>query len=478
MAFTEYGDYDGIGLAGLVKNGEVSAREIIDEAIRRAGAINPDLNFLAHEAFAVARAAADDKNLPDGPLKGVPWLVKELASSWAGQPFTNTLPYLKDMVAPVDSVIIRRLKGAGMIPFGKSTSPEQGWCLATESSLHGVTLNPWDVGRTPGGSSGGSAVAVATRVTPLADASDGGGSIRIPAANCGLVGLKPARGRITLQPLAVDYWYGGAVIFGVSRSVRDTALLLDVVHGGLPGEPYRQPDPPRSFSQEAQTDPGNLRIALVTDTPEHGTTVDPQVRQAVEATAGLLEGLGHLVEPQPVPYDFWPLYKTYTAIVAAQTTAFIDAMAELVGRTATDDDMANLYWTMVDKGRRLSAAEHSNHIEAMRQACCQMMTTMAPYDVWLMPTVPMLPRTHGYYDLSLDVETYDDTRMGPDCCFAAPFNASGAPAISLPLGWAKEGWPIGVQFVGRDGDEATLLRLAAQLEQAQPWADKRPGICS
>lgn len=478
MEFSEYGDYDAIGLAELVTSKQVSPREVIDEAIRRAMALNPDLNFLAHQAFDVARAAADDKNLPNGPLKGVPWLVKELASSWAGQPLTNTLPYLKDMIAPADSEIMRRLKAAGMIPFGKSTSPEQGWCLATESSLHGVTLNPWDPQRTPGGSSGGSAVAVAARVTPLADASDGGGSIRVPAANCGLVGLKPARGRISLQPLAVDYWYGGAVIFGVSRSVRDTALLLDILQGGSPGEPYRLPDPRQPFLNEVRTAPGSLRIAFVTATPDGGTRVDAQVIAAIERTVNLLEGLGHKVEPQPVPYDFWPLYKTYTSIIAAQTTAFFDAMADLVGRPATADDMANLYWTMIDKGRRLSAADHSNDIESMRQACCRMATTMTAYDVWLMPTLPMLPRTHGYYDLSLDVEIYDNTRMGPDCCFTAPFNASGAPAISLPLAMANEGWPIGMQFVGRDGDEATLIRLAAQLERAQPWHRLQPGICS
>ena len=478
MAFTDYGDYDGVGLAELVTAKQITALEVIDEAIRRTEALNPQLNFLAHEAFDVARTTAGSKDLPDGPLKGVPWLVKELASSWAGQPFTNSLPYLKDMVAPFDSEIIRRLKRAGMILFGKSTAPEQGWCLETHSSLHGITRNPWDLERTPGGSSGGSAVAIASRVTPLADGSDGGGSIRVPAANCGLVGLKPARGRITLQPATVDYWYGGAVLFGLSRSVRDTAMLLDVLQGGLPGEPYRLPDPAQSFSQDAVTDPGKLRIALVTDTPAHATAVDPVVKKAVEDTGSLLEGLGHTVEVQPIPYDFWPLYETYTAIVAAQTTAFFDAMAGPVGRPPSVDDMANLYWTMIEKGRRMSAADHSNHIEAMRQTCCQMATTMAAYDAWLMPTLPMLPRKHGYYDLSLDVETYDNTRMGPDCCFTAPFNASGLPAISLPLAWAEEGWPIGVQLVGREADEATLIRLAAQLELAQPWSERRPGICS
>ncbi len=478
MAFNEYGDYDAIGLADLVRGGAVSARELIDEAIRRAEAVNPQLNFLAHDGFEVARTAADDANLANGPLKGVPWLVKELASSWGGQPFTNTLPYLKDMRAPVDSELIRRMKAAGMIPFGKATSPEQGWALATESSLHGITRNPYDLDRTPGGSSGGSAAAVAARVLPMADASDGGGSIRVPAANCGLVGLKPARGRVTFAPLAVDFWYGGATIHCVSMSVRDTALLLDITSGGLPGEPYVLPRPARPFIEEAGTEPGRLRIAMVTDTPAHGTAVDAQIAAAVQHAGKLLEGLGHHVEIEPVPFDFWPLYKTYTALIAAQTAGFFDAMAELVGRPATADDMAPLYWTMAEKGRRMSAVDHSNQIEFMRQSCRDLLTRMAAYDAWLMPTVPMLPREHGYYDMSLDVETYDDTRMGPDCCFTAPFNASGSPAISVPMAWSTEGWPIGVQLVGRDGDEATLIRLAAQIEIAQPWRDRRPAVCA
>ena len=478
MAFTEYGDYDATGLAALVRAGEVSASEVLEEAIRRADALDPELGFLAHRAFDVARQTASDPALPAGPFQGVPWLVKELATSWAGQPYTNSLPYLRDFKAPVDAEIVRRLKAAGMVLFGKSTSPEQGWCLATESSLHGVTRNPWDVARSPGGSSGGSAAAVAARVLPMADASDGGGSIRVPAANCGLVGLKPARGRISLAPIAVDYWYGGAVIFGISRTVRDSALLLDVLASDVPGEPYRLPRPPRSFSAEVGAPPGRLRIAVVTATPDHGTPVDPQIKAAVEDAARLLESLGHAIEVQPVPFEYWPLFKNYTALIAAQTAAFIDAMAGAIGRAAGPDDMAPLYWTMIDKGRRMSAIEHSNQLEQMRAACCAFLARMAAFDVWLMPTLPMLPRTHGYYDMSLDVETYDETRMGPDCCFTAPFNAAGSPAVSLPLAWSREGWPIGVQLVGRDADEATLIRLAAQLEVARPWQDRRPSICA
>jgi amidase len=478
MTISEYVQLDATALARSVRAGEFSAAEVLEEAISRCETMNLELNLLAHEAFAAGRQTASDPALPMGPLAGVPWLVKELATAWEGQPFTNSLPYIKDMRGPADAVIVSRLKAAGAVLFGKSTSPENGWSLATESSLHGVTKNPFDTNLTPGGSSGGSAVAVATRVTPISDASDGGGSIRVPASNCGLVGLKPSRGRISLQPTAVDYWYGGAQIFGLSRTVRDTGLLLDVLQGGLPGEPYRLPAPSRSYVEEVATDPKQLRIALVTETPEHGTPVDRQVKAAVEASAKSLESLGHIVEPQPVPYEYWPLFKSYTALIAAQTAAFFDAMAAPVGRVATPDDMANLYWTMVEKGRRMSAIDHSNQIEAVRRQCCAMAVKMDSFDVWLMPTSPMLPREHGYYDMALDVEAYDESRMGPDCCFVAPFNASGAPAISLPMGRSVEGLPIGVQLVGRIGDEAGLLNLAGQLERAEMFSVRPPPICS
>ena len=478
MAFDQYGEYDALGLAELVKSKQVTAREVIDEAIRRAEAVNPELNFLNHKAYDLAREAADDPKLPDGPLKGVPWLVKDLATAWTGQPVTNCCPYLKDVVAPSDSETLRRMKAAGMIPFAKTTSPEQGWAISTESSMFGITRSPWNTERTPGGSSGGSAAAVVTRVLPMAEASDGGGSIRVPAANCGLVGLKPARGRISLAPAVADFWYGGATFLCVSRTVRDTAVLLDVTGGHLPGEPYQIPQPARPYLEEAGADPGKLRIAMVTDTPDHGTPVDPQVKQAVSDAGTLMESLGHTVDPQPVPYDFWPLYKAYTEIIAVQTAAFFAGMAAVVGREATQDDMAPFYWTMIEKGRSFSGVDHSNQVETMRQMCRGFLGEMAAFDAWLMPTVPMLPRGHGYYDMSLDVDAYDGTLMGPDCCFTAPFNASGSPAISVPMSMSDDGLPIGVQFVGRDCDEATLIRIAAQIETARPWIDRKPGICT
>lgn len=478
MAFEEYGDYDALGLGELVNSKEIKPREIVEEAIRRAELINPKLNFLNHKAYQLALDTADDPELPNGPFRGVPWLVKDLATAWAGQPLTNCCPYFKDFVADGDAEVLKRMKAAGLIPFAKTTSPEQGWAISTESSMFGVTRSPWDLDRTPGGSSGGSAAAVSARVVPMAEASDGGGSIRVPAANCGLVGLKPARGRMSLSPAAADYWYGGVSFLCVSRTVRDTAALLDVTGGALPGEPYQIPTPAKTYLKETAADPGKLRIALVVDTPERGTPVNDQVKQTVEDTGVLLERLGHRVEPQPVPYDFWPLYKTYTEIIAVQTAGFFDAMAGAVGRKATQGDMANFCWTLVEKGRRFSGIEHSNQVETVRQQCRAFVGRMNDFDAWLMPTVPMLPRAHGYYDMSLDVETYDDTIMGPDCCFTSPFNAAGLPAISLPMGTSDEGLPIGIQLVARDCDEATLIRIAAQLENAKPWIDVKPTICT
>ena len=476
MSFAEYGDYDGLGLAELVKKKEVTPSEIMEEAIRRTEALNPELNFLIFDAFEEGRRMAADPNLPDGPFKGVPWLIKELATAWEGQPMTNSCKYMKDLVAPFDSHAVTLTKAAGFTLLGKSNAPELGWALACEPKLYGTTKNPWDTSRTPGGSSGGAAAAVASRVLPLAEASDGGGSIRVPASHSGLVGLKPGRGRVSMAPAIVDFWYGGALFFCLSRSVRDSAAYLDAINGSLPGEPYYAPKPATPFLNEVSTSPGKLKIALVTDTPEGCTPLDGEVEAAVLATGKLLEELGHTVEVQPIPYDFWPLTDLYTRITALQTASWIDAMGGFVGRPPEGDDLAPLYWSMIDIGRSISGIEHSNDVEAMRMICREMVGKMAAYDAWLMPSIPVPAREHGWYDMSLDADTYNKTRMGPDCTYSAPMNASGQPAISLPLHMSSGGLPIGVQFVGRELDEATLLRLAGQLEEALPWKDRKPAI--
>ena len=461
--FAEYLKYDAVGLAKLVRDGDIAIEEVLQEAIRRSEQANSKLNFISYESYELALEYVK-KSKPHGPLAGVPWLVKELASSWAGQPLTNTVPYLRKVVADKDSELISRLKSAGAIPFAKSTSPENGWALSTESTLHGVTRNPWNLERTPGGSSGGSAAAVAAGVTPIADASDGGGSIRVPASNCGLVGLKPARGRISLAP-HVDYWFGGVSLFCVSRTVRDTATLLDVLGGSLTGEPYTPLGPRVSYVDEVGKSSGKLSVALIRSSPDGCTPVDPEVSAVLEEQAKLMEKLGHVVEEVKMPFEYWDLYDDYSKIIAVQTASFFEDMAEKVGRPATSSDMATLYWSMIKQGHEMTSLDYDRCINRLRTKARDMVASMAHFDLWMMPTTPMLPREHGYYDMSLEVKKYHNTIMAPDCCFTVPFNVSGLPAISLPLGISTDALPIGIQFVSRQHDETTLIRIGTELEQ-------------
>ena len=240
-------NYDGIGIGDLVRSKEIKPIEIYEEAVNRTLELNPKLNFLWYEGFEEGRKMANNPNLPDGPFKGVPWLVKELASMWEGLPLHNHCPYLKDGITPFDSYLVKQIKKSGFLLLGKSIAPEMGWALSSEPKMHGPVKSPWDLNLTPGGSSGGSAAAVAARVTPISDASDGGGSIRVPASYCGLVGLKPSKGRVSLSPALSDYWYGGAIFLCVSRTVRDTAAFLEITGGSLPGDPYYMPLPKEGF---------------------------------------------------------------------------------------------------------------------------------------------------------------------------------------------------------------------------------------
>ena len=272
--------------------------------------------------------------------------------------------------------------------------------------------NPWDISRTPGGSSGGAAAAVAARVLPIAEASDGGGSIRVPASHSGVVGLKPGRGRVANAPVAVDFWYGGAVFLCLSRSVRDTAQYLDVVNGSLPGEPYTAPKPEVPFLTEAGTPPGNLKIALVGESPGGCTPLDREVADALQATGELLGELGHTVEAQPIPYDFWPLMDAYMRITAVQTAGWIDAMGAFVGRAPKDDELAPLYVSMMELGRGISGVEHSNDVETMRMTCRDMVGKMATYDAWC--------RCCRVRTATTTCRSTSNPTTGPVCCRIAP----------------------------------------------------------
>ncbi len=474
MSFSEYEDYDAVGLAKLVENKEIKPIEIMDEAIHRSESINPHLNFFTIECFEEGRRMAKNPKLPDGPFKGVPWLVKELATAWKGQPMTNSCPYMKDVVAPFDSHPVKLTKESGFTLLGKSNSPELGWALSCESRLFGITKNPWNIDCTPGGSSGGAAAAVASRVLPMAEASDGGGSIRVPASHCGLVGLKPSRGRVSMAPAIVDFWYGGALFFCISRSVRDTAAYLDVVGGPLPGEPYYYPKPKVSYVSNISRKVEKLNIAVVCESPDGCTKLSEDVYKSIKDTGNILNQLGHCVEIQNIPYNFWRLYNTYMRIISVQTAAFIDGMKEIIGRPPKDGELAYLYVTTIEKGKAISGVEHANDVESMRMMCRDLVGKMAHFDAWLFPTIPVTAREHGWYDMSFDVDKYNNTRMGPDCAFTVPMNMAGLPAISLPLCTSETKMPIGMQFVARDQDEALLLRLATQLEQALPWKNRKP----
>ena len=470
----DFGSYDGLGLAELVRAGEVTPAELVDEAIGRIEAVNGDLNAVIYKNFDRAREIAA-AGVPDGPFQGVPYLMKELASMWEGIPQTNSSPYFKDFVAPVDSEIVGRLKRAGFILVGSTNAPEFGWALTTEPDMYGRANNPWKEGISPGGSSGGSASAVASRMVPVAEASDAAGSIRGPASICGLVGLKPTRGRATLGPLNADFFYGAAHFLCVSRTVRDTAAFLDATSGELPGDPYYTPAPVRPWLEEVKADPGRLRIGFTVSDP-HGRSVHAENAQAVRDTARLLESLGHHVEEFDLTIDSDAMWKTYNRITAVQTAMVYDGAAQFIGHTVTADEVSPTMYAIIERGRSLGGVEHSIDIEQQRLNGREIATALNAYDVYLTPTLTNPPRPFGYWDMSEpDIDAYN--AKWTDAVYLYLFNISGQPAMSLPMHWSADCLPIGVQLVGRSCDEATLVRVAAQLEAAQPWIDRKPPIC-
>lgn len=472
--FSEYDNFDAVGLGELVVRREVSPRELVDTAIGRIERVNGKLNAVTIKAYEEARAEAQ-RPLSGAPFDGVPFLAKDLSTGWKGIPSTNSCRYMADFVPAGDSEIVRRTRAAGFINLGKTNVPENGWCLSTEPPFRGVTHNPWDETRVAGGSSGGAAAAVAAGILPMADASDGAGSIRVPAAINGLVGLKPSRGRMTFAPDLVDFWYGGALFFAVSRTVRDSAAMLDAVKGSLPGEPYHMAAPERSYLDEVKTGGRGLRVGFSTYNAR-GDTNAPDVVAGVENAARLCEQLGHYVEEFRFDYDFQKAWRTYTSIISVQTAMGFDAMEPVIGRKVVRDELTNVTWTGIERGRSISGVQHSLDVETMRVMSREIAMMTSRYDVVLLPVLPQGTRPLGFYDMSLDIVTYNETCMGEDNVYMAPFNISGQPAMSLPLAESAIGLPLGVQLVGRPGDESTLFRLAGQLEIARPWGHRRPAV--
>jgi amidase len=468
----EYDRYDGLGLAGLVAKRQVTALELLTAVRERLEAINPKLNAVAHLFFDKAEAQIK-QGLPSGPFKGVPFVLKDLGQQLAGTITSYGSRAFKDNTPDFDSTLVTRYKQAGLVIFAKTTSPELGLTTTTESVLFGKTRNPWNLERTSGGSSGGSSALVASRVVPMAHGSDGGGSIRIPASCCGLFGLKPTRGRVPMGPSQFESWNGCSHHHALTISVRDSAALLDATAGAELGSPYFSPPPARPFSKEVGADPGKLRIALAVPTPT-GTPLDPECKKAALEAAKLCESLGHKIEEgQPPIADAW-MRGAFLTVLRVSIARVLDDAATALGREVTDKDVEPVTWATAQAGRAVGSVAYSRAIATLHQVGLAMAKFQQSYDVILSPTLAKPPVPLGVLSLSPDtIAQYgkDVTEFGP---YTALYNVTGQPSMSVPLHWSGDGLPIGVMFSGRFGDDATLLRLAAQLERAKPWAAMRP----
>jgi Asp-tRNA(Asn)/Glu-tRNA(Gln) amidotransferase A subunit family amidase len=470
--FAEYVNYDGLGLAELVRTREVAATEILEAAIARIERLNPTLNAVVTKVYDAARAEAQALDA-DAPFAGVPFLLKDLGGAQAGVPLSAGSRFFAHAAAPADAEIVKRHKRAGLMILGRTNTPEFGLSATTEPVLFGPTRNPWDPTRTAGGSSGGSAAAVAVRMVPLAHASDGGGSIRIPAACCGLFGLKTTRNRNTLAPYAGESLAGCSVEHVVSRSVRDSAAALDATAGPAPGDPYFAAPPARPFLAEVVAPPDRLRIALTTKA-FGGAPAHPDCVAATEAAARLCEELGHIVEEAAPAFDVEGLDANYNLIFAVGATANIQLRARAIGKELNPEAFERVTWAMVEMGRSISAPDYVMMVNRLHGISREIAAFFDTYDALLTPSLAEPPVELGVLDMmSDDLAAYTE-RLWRFTPFTYPFNVTGQPAMSVPLSWNAAGLPIGVHFVGRYGDEATLFRLAAQLEQARPWADRRP----
>jgi amidase len=465
---------DATAQASLVRSGEASAEELTEAAIARIEATNGEVNAVIHPLFEEGLETARG-DLPDGPFKGVPFLLKDLGAAFAGQPLHLGMGYLKerDFRAPVDTYLAERFRAAGLVTIGKTNCPELGILPTTEPRAYGATRNPWDLERTVGGSSGGSGAAVAAGMVPMAHANDGGGSIRIPASNCGLVGLKPSRQRTSEGPIAGDFMSGLTAELCVSRSVRDTAALLEAVHGPAPGDPYVAPAPSRPYTEEVGADPGKLRIALWTETVIE-QDADPEVVAGARAGAKLLEGCGHTIEePDMSALQTIPIIEPFLVRWAAGQTQALDQLGMVGGKPIGPDDVEPLTWALAEIGRSRSAGEYLTAV-GQHQVMGRMLAGVheSGFDLLLTPTMGEPPPPLGTFDDSGPDPMAAFERAFLAGCFTAAFNATGQPAISLPLHWSESGLPIGVQLVAPLGREDLLLRVASQLEQAAPWAER------
>jgi amidase len=476
---SELARLDAVATAALIARGDLSPTEAVDAAIARIDAVDGEIGAVIHRLDDRARAAAAAG--PRGPFAGVPVVIKDLDGELAGAPLHLGNRLLRELgyTASVTSHLFAKLEAAGFVIVGKTNTPEFGLQPTTEPHAVGPTRNPWDTARSPGGSSGGSGAAVAAGMVPVAHAGDGGGSIRIPASECGLVGLKPSRGRVSLGPVEGESWNGFVVRHVVTRTVRDSAAVLDVLAGEMPGDPYTAPPPGRPFADEVGTDPRPLRIGLHLRPLAGICEVDPECAAAAESAARTLEGLGHAVEVAgPAALDEAEVVASFLTIVAANARASVEDLERRAGRPVTADDVEPGTWALAENGREVGAVALLQTVAAAHAWSRRVLSWWHDdgFDVLLTPTLAAPARELGRLNPVDGDPALATVLQTPYVAFAAPSNVTGQPAISLPLGTSAGGLPLGVQLVGAAHREDLLLALAGQLERAVPWAERRPAV--
>jgi amidase len=486
--------FDAVGLGELIRRGDIRPSDLLELTIQRMEDLNPQLNAVIHRLYEQAREIALDMDFrvktakrmpPRAPLYGVPFLLKDLIAEYKGTPFHEGSRAIQGYISKLDSELVKRQKAAGLIVVGKTNTPEFGILATTEPALYGPTRNPWDMSRTAGGSSGGSAAAVAAGMVPLAHGNDAGGSIRIPASCCGLFGLKPTRGRNPLGPLFGDMGSGVVHEHAVTRTVRDSAALLDATSGSQLGDPYWAPPNERPFLEEVRRDPGRLKIGLLRDVPDgwqRDSSVHPDCKIAVEEAGVLCENLGHMIEEiSPDDLSHATLSKSYGVLFTCLVGHFVTYWERELDKSITQDELEPLSWLSYQTGRKRSGADYLCALEDCQRFSRKIAEwyKKGKYDVILSPTVTVPPPK---IEEILPTAGEPMKSLGATArLIALTFfcNVTGQPAMSVPLHWNGDDMPIGVQFAGRFGDEATLFRLAGQLEEARPWAAKLPPVhCS
>ena len=465
---------DATAQAELVRSGEVSPKELVEAAIARIEALNPQLDAVIRPRFDAARAEAAGE-LADGPFRGVPFLLKDLGAHVAGEPTAHGLRALHDVKRPVTSYLAERFRAAGFVTLGRTNVPELGTTVTTEPRGFPPARNPWNRDHSTGGSSGGSAAAVASGMVPAAHANDGGGSIRIPASECGLVGLKPTRARVSQGPEVGEGWAGGTIDGAVTRTVRDAAAILDAISTPMPGEPYYAPPLPGPLREEVGRDPGSLRIGFVEGPGGvEGYLDHPECRAAVAGAVSLLSSLGHEVSRSaPAAMYEEEFGRFFPVVIAADTEKELRESEELLGRPLDDDELEPRNLLYRQWGASITAVDYLNARAWLGAWVRRMAEWWTSYDVLVTPTVGAPPPRLGWFTEDPAAEGQRIVSFIP---YTAQFNMTGQPAVSLPLHWSADGLPVGVQLVAAYGREDLLVRLASQLEQAAPWADRRPPL--